>query len=86
MHGFFERRLEQDDSVVSAAIRLELARQQDQIELIASENIVSPAVLAAQGTRLLTRSNETELESRFGRAYRVVKYKKIWRTRHDSNV
>ncbi len=51
MHGFFERRLEQGDSIVSAAIRLELTRQQDQIELIASENIVSPAVLAAQGTR-----------------------------------
>jgi glycine hydroxymethyltransferase len=58
MHGFFERRLEQDDSIVSAAIRLELARQQDQIELIASENIVSPAVLAAQGTVLTNKYAE----------------------------
>ena len=58
MHGFFERRLEQDDSIVSAAIRLELSRQQDQIELIASENIVSPAVLAAQGTVLTNKYAE----------------------------
>ena len=58
MHGFFERRLEQDDTIVSAAIRLELTRQQDQIELIASENIVSPAVLAAQGTVLTNKYAE----------------------------
>ena len=58
MHGFFERRLEQGDSIVSAAIRLELTRQQDQIELIASENIVSPAVLAAQGTVLTNKYAE----------------------------
>jgi glycine hydroxymethyltransferase len=58
MHGFFERRLEQDDSIVSAAIRLELTRQQDQIELIASENIVSPAVLVAQGTVLTNKYAE----------------------------
>jgi glycine hydroxymethyltransferase len=58
MHGFFGRRLERDDSIVSAAIDLELARQQDQIELIASENIVSPAVLAAQGTVLTNKYAE----------------------------
>jgi glycine hydroxymethyltransferase len=58
MHGFFERRLEQDDSIVSAAIRLELTRQQNQIELIASENIVSSAVLAAQGTVLTNKYAE----------------------------
>lgn len=37
------------DQAVFGAIAAELARQQDQIELIASENIVSEAVLAAQG-------------------------------------
>ncbi len=37
------------DPEVHGAIRGELARQQLQIELIASENIVSPAVLSAQG-------------------------------------
>jgi glycine hydroxymethyltransferase len=58
MQGFFEKRLEQNDSIVSAAIRLELAHQQDQIELIASENIVSPAVLAAQGTVLTNKYAE----------------------------
>ncbi|MGO4572706.1 serine hydroxymethyltransferase [Microvirga sp. 2TAF3] len=38
------------DKAVFDAIRAELQRQQDQIELIASENIVSEAVLAAQGS------------------------------------
>ena len=38
------------DSAVFDAINAELRRQQDQIELIASENIVSEAVLAAQGS------------------------------------
>ncbi|MBF0623361.1 MAG: serine hydroxymethyltransferase [Magnetococcales bacterium] len=41
--------LPQFDPEVHAAIQGELGRQRDQIELIASENIVSPAVLAAQG-------------------------------------
>jgi glycine hydroxymethyltransferase len=63
MHGFFERRLERDDSIVSAAIRPELARQQNQIELIASENTVSPAVLAAQGTVLTNKYAEVSWAS-----------------------
>ncbi len=37
------------DPEVYAAIRGEIERQRQQIELIASENIVSPAVLLAQG-------------------------------------
>ena len=41
-----------------AAIRKELARQQDQIELIASENIVSRAVLEAQGSVLTNKYAE----------------------------
>lgn len=39
-----------DAAVVFAAIAQEMKRQQEQIELIASENIVSEAVLAAQGS------------------------------------
>jgi glycine hydroxymethyltransferase len=58
MNQFFSRRLERDDPVISQAIRLELERQQNQIELIASENIVSPAVLAAQGTVLTNKYAE----------------------------
>jgi glycine hydroxymethyltransferase len=46
------------DNEVFAAIRQELDRQQDQIELIASENIVSAAVLAAQGSVLTNKYAE----------------------------
>jgi glycine hydroxymethyltransferase len=46
------------DPPVLAAIRRELVRQQDQIELIASENIVSDAVLAAQGSVLTNKYAE----------------------------
>jgi glycine hydroxymethyltransferase len=46
------------DPLVLAAIRRELVRQQDQIELIASENIVSDAVLAAQGSVLTNKYAE----------------------------
>lgn len=48
--GFFTDTLGQSDSAVFVAIRSELKRQQEQIELIASENIVSRAVLEAQGS------------------------------------
>ena len=47
--GFFDSGLGDRDPAVCAAIQQELGRQQNQIELIASENIVSRAVLEAQG-------------------------------------
>ncbi len=46
------------DNAVFEAIKLELHRQQDQIELIASENIVSEAVLRAQGSVLTNKYAE----------------------------
>jgi len=48
--GFFSRGLSDADPAVFAGVRHELAREQNQIELIASENIVSRAVLEAQGS------------------------------------
>jgi len=48
--GFFTEMLEQADPEVHAAIRGELGRQREKIELIASENIVSRAVLEATGS------------------------------------
>jgi glycine hydroxymethyltransferase len=48
--GFFTRRLADADSAVADTIAHELRREQTQIELIASENIVSRAVLEAQGS------------------------------------
>lgn len=48
--GFFTRTLAEVDPEVFAGVRHELDREQHQIELIASENIVSKAVLEAQGS------------------------------------
>ena len=56
--GFFERSIQDSDPEVDAALRSELARQQDQIELIASENIVSRAVLEAAGSVLTNKYAE----------------------------
>ena len=56
--GFFERPICDSDPAVDAALRSELARQQDQIELIASENIVSRAVLEAAGSVLTNKYAE----------------------------
>ena len=49
-HGFFSRSLAESDPEIASAIDRELHRQNDEIELIASENIVSRAVLEAQGS------------------------------------
>src|SRR5215218_8194984 len=49
-NSFFSARLADSDPEVARAIELELGRQRDEIELIASENIVSRAVLEAQGS------------------------------------
>ncbi|MBK9585159.1 MAG: serine hydroxymethyltransferase [Alphaproteobacteria bacterium] len=56
--GFFTEDLETADSAVFDAIQLELKRQKNQIELIASENIVSRAVLQAQGSVLTNKYAE----------------------------
>ena len=48
--GFFTETLAAADPAVADAVRAELVREQNQIELIASENIVSKAVLEAQGS------------------------------------
>ena len=56
--GFFTEALGQADPNVAAAIKAELVREQTQIELIASENIVSRAVLEAQGSVLTNKYAE----------------------------
>lgn len=55
---FFAGALRDSDPEIFAAIGKELARQQDGIELIASENIVSAAVLEAQGSVLTNKYAE----------------------------
>jgi glycine hydroxymethyltransferase len=54
----FSASLQDSDSEIAEAIRLELGRQRDEIELIASENIVSRAVLEAQGSVLTNKYAE----------------------------
>jgi glycine hydroxymethyltransferase len=56
--GFFSDALGAADTAVADAIAAELDRQQNQIELIASENIVSRAVLEAQGSVLTNKYAE----------------------------
>ena len=56
--GFFSTGLEASDPEVFAAIGKEQGRQQHEIELIASENIVSRAVLEAQGSVLTNKYAE----------------------------
>src|SRR5271165_6461871 len=55
---FFGAPLSETDPELAAAIGAELVRQQDGIELIASENIVSAAVLEAQGSVLTNKYAE----------------------------
>jgi glycine hydroxymethyltransferase len=55
---FFKSPLAETDPEIAEAIRLELGRQRDEIELIASENIVSRAVLEAQGSVLTNKYAE----------------------------
>ena len=56
--GFFTATLAEVDPEIADAIGLELGRQRDKIELIASENIVSKAVLEAQGSILTNKYAE----------------------------
>lgn len=56
--GFFTDTIAQSDPAVAKAIGKELGRERKQIELIASENIVSKAVLEAQGSVLTNKYAE----------------------------
>jgi glycine hydroxymethyltransferase len=56
--GFFSDDLARWDPELAAAVEEELRRQQEKIELIASENIVSSAVLEAQGSVLTNKYAE----------------------------
>lgn len=56
--NFFTATLEQADPAIAKAIQEELDRQQNSIELIPSENIVSRAVLEAQGSILTNKYAE----------------------------
>jgi len=62
---FFSQDVSQSDPDLAKALKDELHRQQHQIELIASENIVSKAVLQAQGSVLTNKYAEGYPEKRY---------------------
>ncbi|MGB7260432.1 MAG: serine hydroxymethyltransferase, partial [Albidovulum sp.] len=57
-NGFFTEPLSSRDPEIFASITDELGRQRDEIELIASENIVSRAVMEAQGSVMTNKYAE----------------------------
>src|SRR3712207_1791764 len=57
-NSFFSASIADADPEIARAIALELGRQRDEIELIASENIVSQAVLEAQGSVMTNKYAE----------------------------
>ena len=63
--GFFNKDISDYDPVLYQSLNRELDRQQNQIELIASENIVSKSVLQAQGSVLTNKY----AEGYFGKRY-----------------
>ena len=63
--GFFDKDISDYDPVLYQSLNRELDRQQNQIELIASENIVSKSVLQAQGSVLTNKY----AEGYFGKRY-----------------
>lgn len=65
MSGYFSAGLAQTDPLVATALGQEMTRQQDQIELIASENILSRAVLDALGHAITNKTLEGYPGARF---------------------
>ncbi|MER8576076.1 serine hydroxymethyltransferase [Mesorhizobium sp. M1338] len=63
--AFFSTHVEERDPLVANALAAERARQQNQIELIASENIVSRAVLDALGHEMTNKTLEGYPGNRF---------------------
>lgn len=64
-NSFFSAPLSAQDPELARAIDLELGRQRDEIELIASENIVSRAVLEAQGSVMTNKYAEGYVGKRY---------------------
>jgi hypothetical protein len=63
---------------VAEAVKSELSRQRDEIELIASENIVSKAVLEAQGSVLTNKYAEGCRAGAITAAASMSMWRKIW--------
>ena len=72
MQSFFETPIGNSDPLIAAALEDEKSRQQNQIELIASENIVSRAVLDCLGHEMTNKTLEGYPGSRFHGGGRFV--------------
>ncbi len=80
--SMFSASLAEADPEIASVVAKELGRQRDEIELIASENIVSKAVLEAQGSVLTNKY----AEGRPGRRYYVVAHGSLEITRASRPV
>ncbi|MEM7563630.1 MAG: serine hydroxymethyltransferase [Pseudomonadota bacterium] len=65
MNSFFNQRIAKSDPLIHEALQNELSRQKDHLELIASENIVSRAVLDALGHAMTNKTLEGYPGKRF---------------------
>ena len=83
--GFFTEELSTRDPEIFGAITDELGRQRDEIELIASENIVSRAVMQAQGSVMTNKYAEGYPGRRYMAAVNTWMWQKIWRLIAPSN-
>ena len=77
--------IEQTDPELWAAIQAENRRQEEHIELIASENYASPAVMAAQGTQLTNKYAEAIPASATTAAARTWTLPSNWRSTASSS-
>ena len=71
--NFFDNNLFSTDPELYESIKLELERQQQHIELIASENIVSKAVLDAQGSIMTNKYAEGYPAKRYYGGWRICR-------------
>lgn len=83
--NFFSHSLAQSDNEIAQAVAAELNRQQTEIELIASENIVSKAVMEAQGTVLTNKYAEGILVNAIMAVVSMLTWSKIWPSIAQSN-
>ena len=74
------------DPEVGAGMQKELARQRRNIELIASENIVSPAVLAAMGSVLTNKYAEGYSGKRYYGGCECVDIVDVYKRQHIERV
>jgi hypothetical protein len=77
---FFTRGLAASDPAIAQTVAKELVRQQDGIELIASENIVSRAVMEAQGSVMTNKYAEGRRASATTAAARMSTSPRTWRS------